>query len=526
MKTCFGYLRVSSKKQGEGTSLDEQKEAIEAFCARSDILISKWFVETVTAAKRGRPEFNALIKALRQRKADGVVMHKIDRSARNFFDWAKIGELSDAGIEVHFATESLDFRSRGGRLAANVQMAVAEDYCRNLSQEIRKGQRGCLKKGLYPFKAPIGYVDHGKGELKTLDPERAPLVRKAFELYATGNYSARKLRLEMTKRGLSNVNGRPISKGCLEKFLKNPFYTGVIKIRKTGEVYQGDHKPLISVELFEAVQNIRQGKCGKKVTRHNHTYRGLFKCGSCGKFMIAEKQFKYVYYRCQTRACPKNIVREDRLEEIITRTLAQVAIADADAKAITETVATWERKDRSREEERGIALQISHNNDRLEKLTDALLDGLIDNDTYLDRKEKLLLEAARLQKRQQELRSNEAHQISIAKFLETIKNLEKHYEIAKPPTKRLIAETATSKRIVTSKNVSIEPANWLQTAKNAVAVLSCADARPNSRRQPETQKAHLRELIELSNSTEAGEMKTVFEDPNQQAKYGSEQQSE
>lgn len=155
MKQCFGYVRVSSLKQGEGVSLDAQKDAIQVFAERNNIKIIHWFEEQQTAAKSGRPVFNNMLKALKAGKAGGVVMHKIDRSARNYTDWDKIGQLADSGIDIHFATESLDFRSRGGRLTANIQMAVAEDYIRNLRAEVFKGQRGQLERGYYPFAAPL-----------------------------------------------------------------------------------------------------------------------------------------------------------------------------------------------------------------------------------------------------------------------------------------------------------------------------------------------------------------------------------
>ena len=204
MKSCFGYARVSTQKQGEGVSLDAQKDAILRFASTNDITITKWFEETQTAAKLGRPVFNNMLKLLRSGKASGVVMHKIDRSARNFRDWARIGELADVGIDVHFATESLDFRSRGGRLSADIQAVIAADYIRNLREEVKKGVNGRLKEGLYPLKAPIGYLDNGGGKPKTIDPIRGSLVRKAFELYASGNYSIRSLMREMHNRGLNS----------------------------------------------------------------------------------------------------------------------------------------------------------------------------------------------------------------------------------------------------------------------------------------------------------------------------------
>ena len=121
MKPCFGYIRVSTQKQGEGVSLEAQKDAITGFASQHNLSVIKWFEEKETAAKRGRPIFNQMLRQLRQRKAAGLIMHKIDRSARNLRDWALVSELPNQGIDIFFATESLDFRSRGGRLAANLQ---------------------------------------------------------------------------------------------------------------------------------------------------------------------------------------------------------------------------------------------------------------------------------------------------------------------------------------------------------------------------------------------------------------------
>ena len=160
MKTCFGYIRVSTQKQGEGVSLEAQKDAITVFASRNDLTITKWFEEKETAAKSGRPVFTNMLKQLKQGKAEGVIIHKIDRSARNLRDWAMFSELPDAGVSVYVATESLDFNSRGGRLTADIQAVIAADYIRNLREECIKGIHGRLKQGLYPFKAPLGVSRH------------------------------------------------------------------------------------------------------------------------------------------------------------------------------------------------------------------------------------------------------------------------------------------------------------------------------------------------------------------------------
>src|SRR5436309_11988814 len=125
MQTFYGYIRVSTVRRGEhGVSLQEQKEAIERYASRKSLRILDWFEEQQTAAKQGRPVFNRMLKLLRKGKASGVIIHKIDRSARNLKDWAELGELIDSGIAVHFTNESLDLNSTTGRLSADIQAVV------------------------------------------------------------------------------------------------------------------------------------------------------------------------------------------------------------------------------------------------------------------------------------------------------------------------------------------------------------------------------------------------------------------
>ncbi len=133
----FGYVRVSTAKQSErGVSLQEQRESIPRYAQRYSFDIGQWFEERESAAKRGRPVFAQMLRQLRQQRARGVIIHKIDRSARNLKDWADLGELLDAGIEVcHFANETLDLQTRGRRISADIQAVIASDFIRNLRKK-------------------------------------------------------------------------------------------------------------------------------------------------------------------------------------------------------------------------------------------------------------------------------------------------------------------------------------------------------------------------------------------------------
>ena len=481
MKNCFGYVRVSTMKQGDGVSLEAQKDAIAAFAERNNILISKWFEEKETAAKKGRPIFNAMISELKRRKAHGVVIHKIDRFARNYTDWGKISDLADSGVEILTATESYDFNTYGGRMAADFQQVVAANYVRNLRDEIKKGQNGQLKKGLYPWGAPIGYLNAGGGKPKLPDPERAPLVRLAFELYATGQYSYRSLLAELKQRGLRNKSAKPLSMCGLETLLKNRFYCGVIHIQVTGETYQGVHEPLISVALFQTVQEIKAGRSGKIVTRHNHVYRGLFRCGLCTGPMVPELQKGHVYYRCKLMSCPTKTVREEMLEAASYRCLQHVKLNSSDLKRAIRQIARWTREQRHTAADNTTNIGLANVRANLDRLTDSLIDRLIDKETFNSRKANLVLEEKRLVQEQQKNVTLEQKANNLCTLAELAISLAQTYVFGKSEEKRQLVEMATSNRTVVGKSVYLKPAKWVSQVENAIAVLCCAEAPDTSR---------------------------------------------
>ena len=471
MKHCYAYTRVSTVKQGDGVSLEAQKEAIQIFSSQNNIVITEWFEEKVTAAKKGRPEFNRMVSQLRRRKAEGLVIHKIDRSARNLGDWARIGELADVGIDIHFATESLDFRSRGGRLAADVQAVVAADYVRNLREECIKGINGRLKQGLYPFRAPIGYLDNGGGRPKTPDPKRAALIRRAFELYASGRYSQRAILAEVNSRGLRKVDGSLLRPQNIETILSNPFYCGLIRIKKTGSIYRGCHEPLIPVSIFERAQDVKAGRAIKKMTVHNHTYRLLFRCGICDGPMVPERQKGRVYYRCQTTTCQTKTVREDMIDEAVSECLQAAQLSDEEAKALQRKFDDWFQKNAGYDPRPDVQLRRSEIHRKLDKLTDALIERLIDQDTFKTRKESLLFEEAKLDEQVQEWQRNSKNPEGFTEFLELTKTLLFSYKMAAPDEKRTIVEMATSNRKVIERNIELEPSKWLLDLRKNADVL-------------------------------------------------------
>lgn len=459
MSHYFGYIRVSTTKQGDGVSLEEQRKAIERYADKHKLELVKWFEEKKTAAKQGRPEFNRMLELLRKGKADGAIIHKIDRSTRNLKDWAKLGDLIDEGVDIHFATESLDLNSRGGRLSADIQAVVASDYIRNLRHEVKKGFYGRLEQGLYPLPAPVGYTDEGGGNPKGIDPVEGPLVRQAFEMYATGEYSLEKLAEEMTERGLTNRKGGPVTTTGLSTMLNNPFYYGIIRIKKTDETFEGVHEPLISKSLFDQVQRILRDKNQKNVQAHRHTYRRLFQCVHCGYSLVGEKQKGYVYYRCHTSDCPTKTVREGAIEEAVLDALAPLRLNDEEERILMakaqEFRADW-KQDRAAEA-KAVRLQIEEAKSRLHRLTDAYLDGSIEEELFKERKDALLDRRAELKEDLERLTAEDRSlPDEVSEYLERAKDAWISYKQANGPERRQILKSVTSNREVDGRNVVIE----------------------------------------------------------------------
>lgn len=461
MKPCFGYIRVSTQKQGEGVSLIAQKDAIQAFAVLHGFAITEWFEEKETAAKSGRPIFNRMLKALKRGAASGLIMHKIDRSARNLRDWAIISELPDAGIDVYIATESYDFRSRGGRLTADIQAVIAADYIRNLREETIKGLTGRLKQGLYPFRAPIGYLDNGRGKPKTICPEKGPIIREAFLSYARGEFSMRALQEELERRGLRNHAGKPLSLHGIETILGNPFYCGIIEIKRTGQTYQGIHERLIDAKTFARVQDVRAGRAGKKLTRHCHLYRGLFRCGLCDRPMSPERQKGIVYYRCQNPRCTTKTVREDSLEVAIYDCLQALEFRKEEADELRDRWLDWIGSAGRQGRLKMLDLSIEKKQDRLNRLTDLLVDGALDRKDFERRKNALEIELGELESERVETAKNDLPPDKMEKFIELMKNLAELHGSAMPDEKRHLVQNVFSNRTVVEKSVVLEPFDWL-----------------------------------------------------------------
>ena len=483
MKGYFAYIRVSTVKQGEhGSSLAEQRDAISAFAGRNGLAIIEWFEETETAAKLGRGEFSRMMAGLKKGKAQGVIYHKIDRGARNLKDWNAIQDLIELGIDVRFAHESLDMNTRGGRLTADLLAVIASDYIRNLREEVRKGIRGRLKQGLYPLGAPLGYVDQGGGKPKIPDPVRAPLVRLAFELYASGRYSLRALAEELERRGLRARSGGKLGISRVNDLLRRPFYIGLIEMK--GEIFEGVHEPLVSKTLFDRVQQMLSGKAHASSQKHDFPFRRLLRCSSCSYALIGERQKGHVYYRCHTKTCSITGVREESIDEQIVRTLERISPRREEMEGLKELTLNlreqWTRRDE--ELRSALALRQQGIESRLSRLTDGYLEGAIERDLFEQKKRQLVDERAAAAEAERCLcRSPEIVAERLNRFLELAGSLTLSYRLAESDEKRQILKSVTSNMTFDGTELAITLQSPFREMAERASVLPSALVRDRPR---------------------------------------------
>jgi len=329
------YARVSSKEQAEtGYSLPAQEKLLKEYALKRGFKIAKIFsVSESASGKSQRAVFNEMLNFVRKNNIKVIICEKVDRLTRNLRDAVKINEWmnEDPEREIHFVKEACiltkDSKSHE-KFIWNIKVSVAQFYTDNLSEEVKKGQMEKLREGWLPTKPPLGYKTIGeKGhKIHVLDEKVAPLIRKMFEIYATGNVSLKKLVEIMYAEGLRTRRGGKLVKSRIAELLSNPFYYG--KIRWKGKLYDGKHKPLISKELFDRVQSILKAKRAPKYRKHFYLFKGLIRCAECKGLITWEEHKGIVYGHCNHyRNCTqKRWVKEKEVETQILEALGNFEI--------------------------------------------------------------------------------------------------------------------------------------------------------------------------------------------------------
>jgi DNA invertase Pin-like site-specific DNA recombinase len=359
-----------------------------------------------TAKEPGRMKFAEMLSLIEKGKADGILSWNPDRLARNSVDGGKIIHMIDRGLikSLKFPTFWCEPTPQG-LFMLQIAFGQSKYYVDSLRENVTRGMRQKVRNGVWPSKAPLGYLNNPKTRGIDVNPEKSPKVKKIFELYATGNYNLRELAEWCKRVNLKSNLEREIVMSHIHKLLQNVFYVGMMRYK--GEIHEATHEPLISKKLFDKVQEIMREK-GKpqKVKTHNFPFLGLMKC-PCSAAITAEKKIKpsgkeYVYYRCTKKKGPcqeKYFLRQENLYAQIRSFLQKVSLSSHDAELVLAELDKEElsAKEQAKTTVQNLKLELAEIEAKLEKLLDAYLDEAITATEYASRKEKLVKQKVGLQ---------------------------------------------------------------------------------------------------------------------------------
>lgn len=296
------YLRVSSRGQvntdynPEGVSIPAQREKVEERGRELGSAKAAEFIDPGRTARTidQRPEFQQMIAYLREHpNVRYVIVYMLSRFARNRLDDAlMVSTLEKLGVKLISAVEKNIDDTPTGRMLHGMLAVINEYSSHQSAEDIRYKMGQKAKNGGTITLAPVGYlntiehIEDRRVRTVMIDPVRGPLIRTAFELYATDEYTLADLTEELYERGLRMARTarhpeRGISISRLALVIRDDYYAGWITYE--GEKYKGRHKPLISEDLFDRVQDIANSRTQAQELRrvHHHELKGSLFCGSC-----------------------------------------------------------------------------------------------------------------------------------------------------------------------------------------------------------------------------------------------------
>jgi site-specific DNA recombinase len=354
------YLRVSTPEQADPLNLKNQEDGCRRLASQRGIPVAEVILGPGESGRTAdRPSFVRLLsycKAHRNR-IGYVIVESLSRFARNVADQgAAIAELRENDITLLSVAEPNVDNTAAGRMAAGVHGVFNQYFSDALSEKMKERSAASVRAGRWPWAAPIGYVNdlkQGNGANIKPDPSTAPLVREAFELYATGSHTKIQVLKIITNKGLKTKRGQKLTAQTFDALLRKPIYAGWVYSSSVAAPVQGLHAPIVCQELFDTVQRVLSGRKLSSAPKRKHNpafpLKHFVKCGVCGTpltgGMNKGKLKHYANYWCRNSECravkvPKPVLESEFIEHL--RTLLPDAATIAQFPAIAADV--WARR--------------------------------------------------------------------------------------------------------------------------------------------------------------------------------------
>lgn len=341
MRYCLYARKSTEEDEKQALSIESQVKEMLEMAIRDNIQISEIRRESHSAKDSGqRPVFNKLLSDIRQGIFDGLVCWAPDRLSRNAGDLGAIVDLMDQGFIKEIRTHGQRFTNSPNEkfllMILGSQAKLENDH---KGENVKRGLRAKCEQGWRPGRPPLGYLHDkyaDKGQKKvTLDPKRAPIVKKVFEKIAYEQLSCRKIRRWLNEEtDFTTRNNKKMTLSMVQRMIEEPYYYGEFEYPiGSDKWYKGGYDPIISKELHQKANDQLKRKNISRTECKEFAFTKLMKCGNCGSGITAEEKFKklsdgsvkrYVYYGCsraRNQSCTGGYVREEELIEQLTKVI-------------------------------------------------------------------------------------------------------------------------------------------------------------------------------------------------------------
>ena len=402
------YIRKSTDEEDRQVlSLEAQMHELKEFAVREHIEIVGVLEEKKTAKVPGREVFNNMLDKIEHGLPHqiGILSWAPDRLSRNSVDAGRMIYLLDTNKlhDLRFPTFAFQ-NSPSGKFFLSIALSNAKYYVDSLSENVKRGNRAKLRRGEWPGQKPFGYIyDHRLRNIVP-EPKQAKIVECVFQDYATGKYTLKSISVRLAELAKTKEK----SNYAIEVFLRNELYIGVM--HWNDEAYEGKYKPLIRKQLFAKVAEVLNSRRKPRKSKHRHDFpfTGLFRC-SCDSMITAQwakgNGGVYRYYRCTRKqgGCVEKYIQENRLRQLIVEQAQTIALPADWAEALNTKLDAEEKQEAQSAgmSAEAVSRQMILLDEKLDKLLEGYLDGLIDEESY-KRKKELFIEQKMALKQERE----------------------------------------------------------------------------------------------------------------------------
>ena len=486
----IGYVRKSTE--------DEERQILSR-AAQRDKIVERFgnldIIDILEESKSAfdpnkRPVFQSILDLIDEGKADGIIAWHPDRLSRNEIDASDITYRIRRGIikDLKFASFTFD-NSPEGMMMLQMTMSQSQYFSAKLSKDVKRGNEKKRQIGGLTGRAPEGYLNINSDVIS--DPDRFPLIRKAFDLFLTGEYSVLAItRILNEDFGYRTVKrrksgGGELARSTLYNIFRNVRYAGLIPDPyAAGKYYNANFEAMITKEEFDQVQQLLGRRGLPRLSKGKEfDLRGFIRCGDCGCMITAQSKTKklksglenvHTYYHCTGRrdGCSQKSTYikagdlSTQLEELLGHYELHPKMQEWALETLRECVAS-ESKEHSTEQNMRAAT-IKGIETQLDKLLDMATRGLIDDDLFTT-KSNLLKDELSVQQALQTgdgRRVRSWYEIAIDTF-EKLTNAQERFNEGGVSDKKEILLAIGQNPVLLNGKLSITPNEWLLPIKKS-----------------------------------------------------------